>query len=257
MINYKTEEEVEIIKEGAQILGRTHAEVAKRIKPGVKTKELDRIAEEFIRDHDGIPSFKNYNGFPASLCISLNENVVHGFPGEYALKDGDIISVDCGVFYKDFHSDSAFTYPVGEVSEDIMKLLNVTRESLYKGIEKAVYGNRIGDVAHAIQDYVEQFGYGVVRELVGHGVGHDLHEDPEVPNYGKRGKGIKLNHGLVIAIEPMVNLGSKGVVQEADGWTIRTSDRKPSAHYEHMVAIFKDRTEVLTTHKFIEEIVKF
>jgi methionyl aminopeptidase len=257
MINYKTEEEVEIIKEGAQILGRAHAEVAKRIEPGVKTIDLDRIAEEFIRDHSGVPSFKNYNGFPASLCISLNENVVHGFPGEYVLNDGDIISVDCGVFYKGYHSDSAFTYPVGEVTEDIVKLLNVTRESLYKGIEKAVYGNRIGDVAYAIQEYVEQFGFGIVRELVGHGVGHDLHEDPEVPNYGKRGKGIKLNHGLVIAIEPMVNMGSKNIVQEADGWTIRTTDRKPSAHYEHMVAIFKDRTEVLTTHKFIEEIVKF
>lgn len=257
MINYKTEEEVEIIKEGAQILGRAHAEVAKRIEPGVKTIDLDRVAEEFIRDNGGVPSFKNYNGFPASLCISLNENVVHGFPGEYALKDGDIISVDCGVFYKDFHSDSAFTYPVGEVAEDIIKLLHVTKESLYKGIEKAVYGNRIGDIAYAIQEYVEQFGFGIVRELVGHGVGHDLHEDPEVPNYGKRGKGIKLNHGLVIAIEPMVNLGSKSIVQEADGWTIRTTDRKPSAHYEHMVAIFKDRTEVLTTHQFIEEIVKF
>lgn len=257
MINYKTEEEVEIIKEGAQILGRAHAEVAKRIEPGVKTIDLDRVAEEFIRDNGGVPSFKNYNGFPASLCISLNENVVHGFPGEYALKDGDIISVDCGVFYKNFHSDSAFTYPVGEVAEDIIKLLHVTKESLYKGIEKAVYGNRIGDIAYAIQEYVEQFGFGIVRELVGHGVGHDLHEDPEVPNYGKRGKGIKLNHGLVIAIEPMVNLGSKSIVQEADGWTIRTTDRKPSAHYEHMVAIFKDRTEVLTTHQFIEEIVKF
>lgn len=257
MIRYKTEEEVEIIKEGAQILGKAHAEIAKRIKPGVKTKELDRIAEEFIKDHNGVPSFKNYNGFPASLCISLNENVVHGFPGEYELREGDIISVDCGVYYKKFHSDSAYTYPVGQVKEEVIKLLQVTRESLYKGIEKAVYGNRMGDIAFAIQEYVEQFGYGVVRELVGHGVGHDLHEDPEVPNYGKRGKGIKLNHGLVIAIEPMVNLGSKGVVQEADGWTIRTTDRRPSAHYEHMVAIFKERTEVITTHKFIEEIVKF
>lgn len=257
MIYYKTEEEVEIIKEGAQILGKAHAEVAKVIRPGIKTKELDRIAEEYIRDHNGAPSFKNYNGFPAALCISLNENVVHGFPGEYELKEGDIISVDCGVYYKKFHSDSAYTYPVGNVEDDVMKLLKVTRESLYKGIEKAVYGNRMGDVAFAIQEYVEQYGYGIVRELVGHGVGHNLHEDPEVPNYGKRGKGIKLNHGLVIAIEPMVNLGSKSVVQEADGWTIRTTDRKPSAHYEHMVAIFKDRTEVLTTHKFIEEIVKF
>lgn len=257
MIYYKTEEEVEIIKEGALILGKAHAEVAKKIKPGVKTKELDQLAEEFIRNHNGVPSFKNYNGFPASLCISLNENVVHGFPGEYELKEGDIISVDCGVFYKGYHSDSAYTYPVGDVADEILQLLRVTRESLYKGIEEARYGNRIGDLAFAIQAHVEQYGYGVVRELVGHGVGKDLHEDPEVPNYGKRGKGTKLKDGLVIAIEPMVNLGTKNVVQEADGWTIRTADRRPSAHYEHMVAVFKDRTEVLTTHEFIEEIVKF
>lgn len=257
MINYKTEEEVEIIKEGAIILGKAHAEVAKKIKPGVKTIELDKLAEEFIRDHNGVPSFKNYNGFPASLCISLNENVVHGFPGEYELKEGDIISVDCGVFYKGYHSDSAYTYPVGKVADEIMQLLKVTRESLYKGIEEAKFGNRIGDIAFGVQNYVEQYGYGVVRELVGHGVGKNLHEDPEVPNYGKRGKGAKLQEGLVIAIEPMVNLGTKNVVQEADGWTIRTADRRPSAHYEHMIAVFKDRTDVLTTHKFIEEIVKF
>lgn len=257
MIYYKTEEEIEIIKEGALILGKAHGEVAKNIKPGVKTIALDKLAEEFIRDHNGVPSFKNYNGFPASLCISLNENVVHGFPGNYELKEGDIISVDCGVFYKGYHSDSAYTYPVGVVSEEIMQLLRVTRESLYKGIEAAKYGNRIGDIAYAVQEYVEQYGYGIVRELVGHGVGKNLHEDPEVPNYGKRGKGPKLNEGLVIAIEPMVNLGTKNVVQEADGWTIRTSDRKPSAHYEHMVAVFKDRTDVLTTHEFIEETVKF
>lgn len=257
MIQYKSREEAEIIKESALILGKAHGEVAKHVKPGVKTIELDRIAEEFIRDHDGVPSFKNYNGFPSSLCISLNENVVHGFPGEYELKDGDIISVDCGVYYKGFHSDSAYTYPVGKVDEEIMKLLKVTKESLYKGIEMAVFGNRIGDIAFAIQSHVEQYGYGVVRELVGHGIGRDLHESPEVPNYGKRGKGPKLKDGLVIAIEPMVNLGTKGVVQESDGWTIRTADRRPSAHYEHTVAIFEEGTEVLTTHKFIEENFKF
>ncbi|MGK7392192.1 MAG: type I methionyl aminopeptidase [Candidatus Cyclobacteriaceae bacterium M2_1C_046] len=257
MIYYKTEEEVNIIKEGAIILGKAHAEVAKNIKPGVRTNELDKLAEEFIRDHNGVPSFKNYNGFPASLCISLNENVVHGFPSEYELKEGDIISVDCGVFFKGFHSDSAYTYPVGTVADEIIQLLKVTRESLYKGIEEAKFGNRIGDIAFAVQNHVEQYGYGVVRELVGHGVGKNLHEDPEVPNYGKRGKGTKLQDGLVIAIEPMVNLGTKNVVQEADGWTIRTADRRPSAHYEHMIAIFKDRTDVLTTHKYIEEIVKF
>ncbi len=257
MVKYKTREEVELIKEGAQILGKAHGEVAKMISPGVKTIELDIRAEEFIRDHGGVPSFKNFNGFPASLCISLNENVVHGFPGEYELREGDIISVDCGVYYKGFHSDSAYTYPVGQVSDEVEQLLKVTKESLYKGIEKALYGNRIGDLAYAIQDYVEDFGYGIVRELVGHGLGRDLHESPEVPNYGKRGKGPLLKEGLVIAIEPMINLGSRNVVQEADGWTIRTADRKPSAHFEHTVAIFREGTEVLTTHKYIEENFKF
>lgn len=257
MINYKSREEVELIKESALILGKAHGEVAKLVKPGVKTIELDKVAEEFIRDSGGVPSFKNYNGFPSSLCISLNENVVHGFPGEYELKEGDIISVDCGVYYKGFHSDSAYTYPVGKVSDEIMQLLRVTKESLYKGIEMAVYGNRIGDLAYAIQNHVENYGYGVVRELVGHGIGRDLHESPEVPNYGKRGRGTKLKEGLVIAIEPMVNLGTKAVVQEADGWTIRTADKKPSAHYEHTVAIFEEGTEVLTTHRFIEENFKF
>ncbi|MEJ2004264.1 MAG: type I methionyl aminopeptidase [Cyclobacteriaceae bacterium] len=257
MIYYKTREEVAIMKEGADILGRAHGEVAKRVQPGVKTKELDRIAEEFIRDHGGTPSFKNYNGFPAALCISVNENVVHGFPGEYELREGDIISVDCGVYYKEFHTDSAYTYPVGKVEEEILELLTVTKASLYEGIEMAKAGNRIGDVAHAIQSYVDPYGYGIVRELVGHGVGKQLHEGPEVPNYGKRGRGTTLKDGLVIAIEPMVNLGTRSVVQESDGWTIRTADRKPSAHYEHTVAIFKEGTEVVTTHKYIEENVKF
>ena len=257
MIHYKTEEEVEIIKEGAEILGRAHGEVAKFVKPGIKTLDLDKLAEEFIRDHGAVPSFKNYNGFPGSLCISVNENVVHGFPGKYELREGDIISIDCGVYFKGYHSDSAYTYPVGEVSEEVIQLLKVTKESLYKGIESAVIGNRIGDIANAIQRHVEQYNYGVVRELVGHGVGKNLHESPEVPNYGKRGKGPLLKEGLVIAIEPMINLGTKNVVQESDGWTIRTSDRQPSAHFEHMVAVFKDRTEVLTTHEFIEENIKF
>jgi len=257
MINYKTEEEIELIKESAQILGKAHREVAKRIKPGVKTLELDNIAEEYIRDNNGTPSFKNYNGFPYTLCISENEKVVHGFPGQHELKEGDIISVDCGVFFKGFHSDSAYTYPIGNVSNEIGNLLKVTKESLYKGIEQAKYGNRVGDIGYAVQQHVEGYGYGVVRELVGHGLGRDLHESPEVPNYGKRGRGTKLNEGLVIAIEPMINLGTKHVVQEADGWTIRTKDRKASAHYEHTVAIFKDRTEILTTHKYIEEVFKF
>lgn len=256
MIHYKTEEEVAVIKESALILGKAHGEVAKLVKPGVKTITLDKIAEEYIKDHGGVPSFKDYNGFPATLCISTNENVVHGFPSEYELKEGDIISVDCGVFYKGFHSDSAYTYPIGEVSEEVKNLLKVTKESLYKGIEKAVYGNRTGDIGHAVQQHAEASGYGVVRELVGHGVGRDLHESPEVANYGKQGRGAKLNEGLVIAIEPMINLGTRKVVQENDGWTIRTSDRRPSAHYEHTVAVFKDRTEILTTHKYIEEVFK-
>jgi len=257
MIHYKTSEEVQLIKESAEILGKAHGEVAKHVKEGVKTSLLDKIAEEYIRDHQGVPSFKGYNGFPSSLCISVNEVVVHGFPGEYVLKDGDIISVDCGVFHQGFHSDSAYTYPVGEISPKILSLLKATKESLYLGIEKAIYGNRIGDVGNAIQKYVEAKGFTVVRELVGHGVGKSLHESPEVPNYGKKGSGPLLGDGMVIAIEPMVNLGTRNVVQEKDGWTIRTADRKVSAHYEHTVAIFKDKTEVLTTHKYIEENFKF
>ena len=257
MIHYKTSEEVQLIKQSAEILGRAHGEVAKHVREGVKTSFLDKIAEEYIRDHQGVPSFKGYNGFPASLCISVNEVVVHGFPSEYVLKDGDIISVDCGVFHQGFHSDSAYTYPVGEVSPKVLALLKATRESLYLGIEKAVYGNRIGDIGNTIQKFVEAKGYTVVRELVGHGLGRNLHESPEVPNYGKKGSGPLLREGMVIAIEPMINLGTRNVVQERDGWTIRTADRKPSAHYEHTVAIFKDRTEVLTTHKYIEENFKF
>jgi methionyl aminopeptidase len=253
MVHLKTEEELAVIREGSLILGKAHGEIAKLVKPGVKTSTLDKVAEEFIRDHGGSPSFKNYNGFPASLCISVNEVVVHGFPGSYELKDNDIISVDCGVYYKGYHSDSAYTYPLENVSKETLLLLERTYESLYKGIEQAKAGNRIGDVAYAIQSYVESFGYGVVRELVGHGVGQRLHEDPEVPNYGKRGKGVKIVPGMVFAIEPMINRGTKSVVQERDGWTIRTADRKPSAHFEHMVAVHEDRTEILTTHKYIEE----
>lgn len=257
MIHYKTSEEVQIIKQGALILGKAHGEVAKYIKEGVNTSFLDKIAEEYIRDNQGVPSFKGYNGFPSSLCISVNEVVVHGFPGNYVLKDGDIISVDCGVFHQGFHSDSAYTYPVGEVSPAVLSLLKATKESLYLGIEKAVFGNRTGDIGNAIQRFVEAKGYTVIRELVGHGIGKSLHEAPEVPNYGKRGSGTPLKSGMVLAIEPMVNLGTKNIVQERDGWTIRTADRKVSAHYEHTVAIFEDRTEILTTHKYIEENFNF
>jgi methionyl aminopeptidase len=257
MIHYKTSEEVQLIKEGAQILGKAHGEVAKYVKEGVKTSFLDKIAEEYIRDNKGVPSFKGYNGFPASLCISVNEVVVHGFPSNYVLKDGDIISVDCGVFHQGFHSDSAYTYPVGEVSPQVLSLLNATKEALYLGIEKAVFGNRIGDIGYAIQKFVEAKGFTVVRELVGHGLGKHLHEAPEVPNYGKKGSGPLMKDGMVIAIEPMINLGTRNIVQERDGWTIRTADRKASAHYEHTVAIFEDRTEILTTHQYIEENIKF
>lgn len=254
MIYLKTDQEIELIKKSAQVLGRAHAEVAKWVKPGVTTKQLDAIAEEYIRDHQGTPSFKGFNGFPASLCISVNEVVVHGFPSNYELKDGDIISIDCGVKLNGYHSDSAYTYPVGEVSEEVVALLRRTKKSLYLGIDCAADGMRMGDIGFAIQNYVEQFGYSVIRELVGHGIGKSLHESPEVPNYGKRGKGIKLKEGMVLAIEPMINLGKKNVVQEKDGWTIRTSDRKPSAHFEHTVAIRKGKAEILTTFEYIEEV---
>lgn len=257
MIHYKTGEEIELIKESAQILGKAHAEVARLIRPGAKTSDMDRVAEEFIRDHGGVPSFLNYNGFPYTLCVSPNEQVVHGFPTDQELRDGDILSIDCGVYYQGFHSDSAYTYPVGEVSEEKLQLLRVTKESLYKGIDEAVVGRRVGDISYAIQHHVEAHGYTVVRELVGHGVGRDLHEEPEVPNYGKRGRGPKLKEGMVLAIEPMINLGKKEIVQESDGWTIRTRDRAASAHYEHTVAVMKGKAEILTTHEYIEEVFKF
>lgn len=253
MVHLKTDEEIQIIKLGADILGRTHGELARMIKPGVKTKDLDALAEEYIKDHGALPSFKNYNGFPASLCISVNDVVVHGFPGNYELLETDIISVDCGVYYQGFHSDSAYTYPLEGVSAETLDLLNRTYDSLGLGIEQARAGNRVGDVSFAIQSHVEGFGYGVVRELVGHGVGKKLHEEPEVPNYGKRGKGVKIMAGMVFAIEPMINQGTRNVLQDRDGWTIRTSDGKPSAHFEHTVAVREDVTEVLTTHKYIEE----
>lgn len=253
MIIYKTEEEIHIIREGAQILGKAHGIVANAVGVGVSTKSLDKLAEECIRDLGGVPSFKGYNGFDYSLCISVNDEVVHGIPGSYELKSGDIVSIDCGVFYRGFHSDSAYTHPVGEVDEEVKNLLTETEASLYAGIEKAVSGNRLGDISFAIQDAVEKRGYSVVRELVGHGIGKSLHEGPEVPNYGKRGQGVKLQNGLVLAIEPMVNLGTRNIVQENDGWTIRTRDRKPSAHFEHTVVIRKNKAEILTTFEYIEK----
>jgi methionyl aminopeptidase len=254
MIYLKTDEEIGLIKASAQVLGKAHAEIAKWIKPGVTTRQLDKVAEDYIRDNGGIPSFKGYNDFPSALCISVNETVVHGFPGNYVLNEGDIISVDCGVKLQGFHSDSAYTYPVGEVSKEVMDLLIITKRSLYKGIEKAVDGAKMGDVGSTIQQYVEKHGYSVVRELVGHGVGKNLHEGPEVPNYGKKGSGVKLKEGMVIAIEPMINLGKRNIVQERDGWTIRTIDRKPSAHFEHTIAIRKGQAEILTTFEYIEQV---
>ncbi|MBB6611354.1 type I methionyl aminopeptidase [Pontibacter sp. Tf4] len=256
MIYYKTEEEIELIRQGALILGKAHGEIASLIKEGVTTAELDKRAEEFIRDHGAVPSFLNYNGFPYSLCISPNAVVVHGFPGKHILRNGDIISVDGGVYYKGYHSDSAYTHTVGEVPEEVKKLLEVTKESLYKGIEKAVAGNRMGDLSNAIQLHAESNGFTVVRELVGHGIGRNLHEAPEVPNYGKRGQGVKLQEGMVLAIEPMINLGTRNVVQEDDGWTIRTRDKKPSAHFEHTVVIRKGQPEILTTFEYIEKAKK-
>lgn len=255
MIQYKTDEEIRLLKQSSLLVGKTLAEVAKLIRPGVKTIELDKIAEEFIRDHGAVPGFKGYGGFPNTLCISVNEQVVHGIPNKKELKDGDIVSIDCGTIMNDFYGDSAYTFAVGEVDKEILLLLERTKESLYKGIEMAVSGKRIGDIGYEIQAYTEQFGYGVVRDLVGHGLGRNLHEKPEVPNYGKRGTGVKLKEGMVLAIEPMINLGTKDIIQEKDGWTIRTADRKPSAHFEHDVAIRKGKAEILSTFEYIEEVL--
>ena len=255
MIYYKTEEEIEFIKESSLLVAKTHAEVAKLIQPGVSTLALDKIAEEFIRDNGGVPAFKGYSGFPNTLCVSPNEQVVHGIPNDDALESGTILSLDCGVKKNGFFGDSAFTYEVGEVSKDVKELLKVTRESLYKGIEAAVAGNRIGDIGYAVQNHAEKNGFTVVRELVGHGVGTNLHESPEVPNYGKRGRGIKLHEGLVIAIEPMINMGAKEIIQLNDGWTIKTADLKPSAHFEHTIVVRKGKAEILSSFDYIDKVL--
>lgn len=253
VIQYKTEEEIDLMREAGKLLAQAHGEVAKLIREGVTTRELDRRAEEFIRDHGATPSFKGYNKFPFSLCLSPNSVVVHGFATDEPLQSGDILSVDCGVFLNGYHADSAYTYPIGEVAPEVQQLLTDTKDSLYKGIEQAVSGNRVGDISYAIQNYVAPKGYGVVRELVGHGVGAKLHEKPEVPNYGKRGSGPKLQTGMTLAIEPMITLGKKEVVQEKDGWTIRTRDKKPAAHFEHTVVVRKDKAEILTSFEYIEK----
>ncbi|MBI9038059.1 MAG: type I methionyl aminopeptidase [Bacteroidales bacterium] len=251
----KTEEEIELIRESSLLVGKTLAEVAKHIKPGVKTIELDRIAEEFIRDNYALPGFKGYNGFPNTLCISINEQVVHGIPGNRVLIEGDIASIDCGVLKNGYWGDSAYSFSVGEISKEVELLMKRTKESLYSGIEYAVAGKRIGDIGFAIQEYVENYGYSVVRDLVGHGLGSNLHEKPEVPNFGRRGSGMKLKEGMVIAVEPMINLGKKEVVQEKDGWTIRTVDKKPSAHFEHDILIKKGKSEILSTFEYIEKVL--
>jgi len=255
MIYLKTDEEIELLRASNLLVARTLGEVAKVIKPGITTLELDRIAESFIRDNGAVPAFLNYNGFPNSLCTSVNEQVVHGIPNNVQLKEGDVVSVDCGVLLNGYYGDSAYTFAVGKISEETEKLLKITKESLYKDIEMAVEGNRIGDIGYAVQSYNEAHGYSVVREMVGHGVGRNLHEEPEVPNYGRRGYGSKLQSGMVIAIEPMINMGKRHIVQEADGWTIRTSDRRPSAHFEHTIAVRKGKADILSSFLFVEEIL--
>ena len=255
-IHYKSVKEIELIRESSLLVSKTLGEIAKVIAPGVKTIELNKLAETFIRDNGGVPAFLNYSGFPYSLCISLNDQVVHGFPGEYVLKEGDVLSVDCGAILNKYYGDSAYTFAVGEVSDLAKKLMQVTKECLERGVEKAVAGMRIGDIGYAVQEHAERNGFGVVKELVGHGVGLQLHEKPEVPNYGKRGSGIKLEEGMVIAIEPMINAGRAGVKFWDDGWTVSTIDGKPSAHYEHTVAVKKGKVDVLSTFSYIDEILK-
>ena len=256
MIELKTQEEVELLRENNLLVSATLAEIGKHIKPGITTLELDKIGEEFIRSHGAVPGFLGYDGYPNSLCISVNEQIVHGIPSKYVLKEGDIVSVDCGTVMKGFYGDSAYTFAVGEIAEDVKQLLDVTKEALYKGVAQAVAGNRVGDISAAVQEHAEKYGYGVVRELVGHGLGRHMHESPEVPNYGHRGHGPLLKEGMVICIEPMINMGTKQVVFEKDGWTVRTRDRKPSAHFEFAVAIRKGEADVLTDFNIIEQTIK-
>lgn len=256
MIYLKTDEEIELMRVANQLVGKTLGELAKHIVPGVTTLQLDKIAEEFIRDNGATPAFLGYGGFPNSICASVNENVVHGIPSsKTVLKDGDIISVDCGTHINGFTGDSAYTFCVGEVSPEVKHLLKTTKESLYLGIQSAVEGKRVGDIGNAVQSYCEARNFSVVRELVGHGCGRNMHEEPEVPNYGRRGCGPLLRDGMCICIEPMINLGSKNVVFERDGWTVRTKDRKPSAHFEHCIAIRPNGPDILSSFMFIEEVL--
>lgn len=254
MIHYKNAAEIELMRESALLVSKTLAAVAGMLQPGITTLKVDAFAEEFIRDNKATPSFKNHKGFPYACCISVNDAIVHGFPNNRELRDGDIVSVDVGVFKNGFHGDSAYTFAIGNIHDELKTLLRVTKESLYKGIEKATAGNRIGDIAFAIQEYTEKrHHFGVVRELVGHGLGKHLHEDPQVPNYGKRGSLGKMQEGLVIAIEPMINLGVKEVWYDKDGWTVRTKDGKPSAHFEHNVCVKKGKADILSSFEPIEK----
>ena len=255
MLFLKTDEEIGLMREANQLVGRTLGEVAKWVQPGITTKRLDEIAEEFIRDNGGVPGFKGLDGFPGTLCIEVNDEVVHGFPSDYVLKDGDIVGCDCGAIVNGFNGDSCYTFPVGEVSEDVLKLLRTTKESLYLGIEQAKAGNRVGHIAAAVQEYCERRRYTVVRELTGHGIGRKLHEDPEVPNYGRRGVGPLLRAGMFICIEPMINMGSKNVVIDRNGWTVRTRDGKWSAHYEHCIAIREEGNEILSTFDYVKDVL--
>ena len=255
MLYLKTDEEVGLLRESNMLVSRTLAEMASLIKPGITTLYLDRIAESFIRDHGATPAFKGYGGFPNTLCTSVNDEVVHGIPSKYILKEGDIISVDCGVILKGWYGDSAYTFPVGVISDEKKRLLEYTRASLEEGVKEAVAGNRVGDISYAVQTKAESGGYSVVRELVGHGLGRKLHEPPEVANWGKQGTGPKMEKGLVICIEPMINSGRKETIQMRDGWTIKTADGKPSAHFEYAVAVDKGKADVLTTFEFIEKVL--
>ena len=253
MVEPKTEEEIALLRENAILVSKTLAEVGKAVAPGVTTKELNRVAETFIRDNGAVPSFLGFEGFPAAICTSVNDVVVHGFPSDYVLKEGDIVTADIGTLYKGYNGDSAYTFPVGEIDANTRKLLDVTKASLYKGIEAAVEGNRVGDIGHAVQTYVESFGFSVVRELEGHGIGKGMHENPGGPNFGKRGKGAKLINGMTICIEPMVNAGNKSVYLDRNGWAVHTSDRRNSAHYELTVVVRKGHAEQLSTFDYIEK----
>ena len=250
----KTDEQVELMRKSALLVSKTLAEVARILKPGISTISIDKMIGGFIRDHDAVPNFLNYHGYPYNSCISVNDVVVHGFPNKKPLKEGDIVSIDVGVILNGWHGDHAYTFAIGDPGADVMQLIRVTKESLYKGIEKAIVGNYTGDIGYAIQEHTEKkHGYGVVRELVGHGLGKNLHEDPQIPNYGKRGTGKKLKDGLVLAIEPMINMGKKDVFTESDGWTVRTRDGKPSVHFEHDVCVRKSKADILSDYSIIEK----